>query len=112
MKLVREMGNAVKMSINEWEMDWAAGLGQTPNVRPQCDDYEYQFEVGDLVKMAPGFYQQALVPGDLGVVTKRIVMYCSQVKTDGPGYKIAWQKQNAKPTTMREFKLVPARKQK
>ena len=101
-----------KLNINpsDWEMDWASSLGPGTNVRPQCEDYEYQFDIGDLVKMAPGFYQEKLAPGDLGVITKKIVMYCSQIKTDGPAYKVAWQKDQARPTDIREFKLVPAKK--
>jgi len=91
-------------------MDWTTSLGPGKNVRPQCEDFEYQFNIGDLVKLAPGFIQGKLQPGDIGVVTKRIVMYCSQVKSDGPAYKVAWQKDRIEPTDMREFKLVPAQK--
>tara|TARA_R110000824_G_scaffold276453_1_gene464938 strand:- start:151 stop:474 length:324 start_codon:yes stop_codon:yes gene_type:complete len=101
-----------KLSINtsDWEMDWTQSMGSGVNVRPQCEDYEYQFDVGDLVKLAPGFKQGGLQPGDIGMVTKRIVMYCNQVKSDGPAYKIAWQKDQAQATDIREFKLVPAMK--
>jgi len=100
----------LNISPSEWEMNWASSLGPGTDVRPQCDDFEYQFNVGDLVKLAPGFIQGKLQPGDVGVITKRIVMYCHQVKSDGPAYKVAWQKDRIKPTDMREFKLVPALK--
>jgi hypothetical protein len=103
-----------KLSINpsEWDLDWANSLGQGTNVRPQCEDFEYQFEIGDLVKLAPGFMIGSLRPGDIGVVTKKIVMYCNQIKSDGPAYKVAWQRDRTKPTDMREYKLVPAKKTK
>tara|TARA_R110000824_G_scaffold154105_2_gene326029 strand:- start:827 stop:1150 length:324 start_codon:yes stop_codon:yes gene_type:complete len=101
-----------KLSINpsDWEMDWSNSFGPSTNVRPQCDDFEYQFEIGDLVKLAPGFYHKKLAPGDIGMVTKKIVMYSTEVKSDGPAYKIAWQKKDSRPTDIREFKLVPAKK--
>jgi len=100
----------ISINTSDWEMDWATSLGPGTNIRPQCEDYEYQFNVGDLVKVAPGFYQGKLCPGDVGMVTKKIVMYCSQIKTDGPAYTIAWQKERITPTQMREFKLVPVKK--
>jgi len=100
----------LNISPTDWDLDWANSLGPGKNVRPQCEDYEYQFNIGDLVKLAPGFHQEKLGPGDLGVITKRIVMYCSQVKSDGPAYKVAWQKDQTRPTDIREFKLVPVKK--
>lgn len=101
-----------KLNINptDWEFGWANSLGPGTNIRPQCEDYEYQFDVGDLVKLAPGFSQGKLAPGDIGVVTKKIVTYCNQIKTDGPAYKVAWQKDRIEPTDIREFRLVPAKK--
>ena len=108
-RVVHRMSRTLEMNMNEWDIEWANSLGAGKNVRPQCEDYEYQFEVGDLVKLAPGFLEKKVKPGDLGVVTKKIVLYCNQVKTDGPGYKIAWQKEQTDSTDIREFKLVPAK---
>ena len=112
MRVARKKGKALYMSMNDWEIEWANTLGPSADVRPQCDDFEYQFEVGDLVKVAPGFYEKKLRPGDLGVVVKRIVMYCNQVKSDGPAYKVAWQQDKGPCSPMREFKLVPVKKSK
>ena len=83
---------------------------QSSAIRPQCADFEYQFDVGELVKLAHGFYQGKLAPGDVGVVMKRVVMYSSQVKADGPAYKIAWQKDGNHSIHIREFMLVPVKK--
>jgi|TARA_E500000305_G_C4001781_1_gene227795 hypothetical protein len=100
----------LNITPTEWDLEWANSLGPGTNIRPQCEDYEYQFDIGDLVKLAPGFSQGIVKTGDVGMVTKKIVMYCSQVKTDGPAYKIAWQREKTKPSDIREFKLVPAKK--
>jgi hypothetical protein len=96
---------------NEWEMMWGDPFGvQSATIRPQCDDFEYQFEVGDLIKVAPGFFQVGLAPGDVGVVMKKIVMYSTQTSSDGPAYQIAWQKEGKHPIHIREFMLVPVKK--
>tara|TARA_R110000824_G_scaffold87991_2_gene216546 strand:+ start:780 stop:1109 length:330 start_codon:yes stop_codon:yes gene_type:complete len=95
----------------EWEMGWGDPFGtQSAAIRPQCEEYEYQFEVGQLVKLAPGFHQGKLHPGDVGVVMKRVVMYSPQVKSDGPAYKIAWQKDGKHALHIREYMLVPVKK--
>ena len=95
----------------EWEATWGDPFGvQSSAVRPQCSDYEYQFEVGELVKIAHGFYEGSLVPGDVGVVMKKVVMYSSQVKSDGPAYQVAWQKEGKHTLHIREFMLVPVKK--
>ena len=95
----------------EWENMWADPFTvQSSAIRPQCSDYEYQFEVGGLVKLAHGFYQGSLVPGDVGVIMKKVVMYSSQVKSDGPAYQIAWQKEGKHSLHIREFMLVPAKR--
>ena len=107
-KIIQVTNKKLNISPTEWDLDWANSLGPGTNIRPQCEDFEYQFSVGDLVKVAPGFIQGKLQPGDVGVITKKIVMYCHQVKSDGPAYKVAWQKDRIEPTEMREFKLVPA----
>ena len=102
-----------KLSIDpsDWEMSWGDPFGvQSSAIRPQCEEYEYQFEVGELVKLAHGFHQEKIKPGDVGVVMKRVVMYSSQVKSDGPAYKIAWQKNGTGPLHMREYMLVPAKR--
>ena len=93
-------------------MEWNNPYGvQSAGIRPQCSDYEYQFDIGALVKLAPGFYRGLLQPGDVGVVMKRVVMYSPEVKSDGPAYKIAWQKEGDHPLHIREFMLVPVKKQ-
>ena len=63
-----------------------------------------------IMKLAHGFYQGNLVPGDVGVVMKKVVMYSSQVKSDGPAYQVAWQKEGKHNLHIREFMLVPAKK--
>ena len=99
------------ISPSEWEQTWGGNpFGPSTNVRPQCEDFEYQFDTGDLIKLAPGFNHNTLCAGDIGVVIKRIVMYSNEVKSDGPAYKVAWQKRDVNPTDIREFKLVPAKK--
>jgi len=96
---------------HEWESMWGDPFGvQSSTIRPQCSDYEYQFEVGELVKLAHGFHQGGLSPGDVGVVMKKVVMYSSQVKSDGPAYQVAWQKEGKHNLHIREFMLVPAKK--
>ena len=95
----------------EWETMWGDPFGvQSSTIRPQCSDYEYQFEGGELVKVAHGFHQGSLAPGDVGVVMKKVVMYSSQVKSDGPAYQVAWQKEGKHNLHIREFMLVPAKK--
>jgi hypothetical protein len=108
-----EVSNKKGLGItpHEWESMWGDPFGvQSSAVRPQCSDYEYQFEVGELVKLAHGFHQGGLTPGDVGVVMKKVVMYSSQVKSDGPAYQIAWQKEGKHNLHIREFMLVPAKK--
>ena len=108
-----EVSNKKGLGItpHEWETMWGDPFGvQSSTIRPQCSDYEYQFEVGELVKLAPGFHQGSLAPGDVGVVMKKVVMYSSQVKSDGPAYQVAWQKEGKHNLHIREFMLVPAKK--
>ena len=97
--------------VEDWDLGWNNPFGvQSAGIRPQCADFEYQFEVAELVKLAPGFYRGDLKSGDVGVVMKRVVMYSPEVKSDGPAYKIAWQKEGTHPLHIREFMLVPAQK--
>jgi len=99
------------MNPADWEIGWGDPFGnQSAAIRPQCEEFEYQFEIGQLVKLAPGFYSGKLSPGDVGVVMKKVVMYSPQVKSDGPAYRIAWQKDGKHVLHIREFMLVPVKK--
>ena len=103
----------LNIRVEDWEMDWNSPFTtQSAAIRPQCADYEYQFEIGELVKIAPGFYRGKLKTGDVGVVMKRVVMYSPEVKSDGPAYKIAWQKEGTHPLHIREFMLVPVKRRR
>jgi len=110
-KLTEVTNKKLHIRVEDWEMDWNNPFTtQSAAIRPQCADYEYQFDIGALVKVAPGFYRGELKSGDVGVVMKRVVMYSPEVKSDGPAYKIAWQKEGNHPLHIREFMLVPVRK--
>ena len=109
-RIIEVTNKNITINPADWEVNWSNPYGQGPDVRPQCEDFEYQFEIGDLVKIAHGFYHGKLQPGDIGVVTKKIVMYSTEVRSDGPAYKIAWQKPREAPPEIREFKLVPAKR--
>ena len=99
-KLVEVTNKKLNIRVEDWDVDWNNPLAtQSAAIRPQCADYEYQFEIGELVKIAPGFYRGQLKTGDVGVVMKRVVMYSPEVKSDGPAYKIAWQKEGSTPFT-------------
>ena len=110
-KLVEVTNKKLNIRVEDWDVDWNNPLAtQSAAIRPQCADYEYQFEIGELVKIAPGFYRGQLKTGDVGVVMKRVVMYSPEVKSDGPAYKIAWQKEGKHPLHIREFMLVPVKR--